>query len=115
MTKKITVQVPITSVTELFIDNFKAAVTSHPGNCIMELEVYDPENRSYVELFSRKYKVNPGNEFVQLIHSFVPEAEIVLNKNRDELYFRKQELLQKSLEVQPDDITNENIEIATEN
>ena len=70
LTKSITVSLPIKDLSEEFITKFNEILTTNseaqPRNCTLKFKVYDEENVA-VLLPSKKIKLNPNNELLELL------------------------------------------------
>jgi DNA polymerase-3 subunit alpha len=76
--RNLTLKVPIDKINADWIDNLNNVINqeanSTNGNCILKLKIFDPvDEKMYVDLPSKKYKINPHNE---LIDSLQKLAEI---------------------------------------
>ena len=71
LARSITVHVPINQVNEEFIAKVNEILNANadvqPRNCTLRFKVYDAEENISVELPSKKIKVNPNNELLQLL------------------------------------------------
>ena len=68
-TGSLSLTVPITAVEDSLINALAGLVQQYPGTCNLRLQVFDPadERGVAVELMSRKFKVNPGNELLDAL------------------------------------------------
>jgi DNA polymerase-3 subunit alpha len=73
LAKSITVNIPITLLDENFITKFNEILVSNgpaqPRNCLLRFKVIDMEENVSVDLPSKKIKVNPNNELLELLRS----------------------------------------------
>ncbi len=72
LAKNITIQVPLKELSDEFISKVNDIINENakvePRNCVLRFKVIDDENIS-VELPSKRIKVNPNNDFLELLHS----------------------------------------------
>lgn len=72
LARSITVNVPLKELNEEFISKFNEILSTNiaiqPRNCLLRFKVYDPEENISVELPSKKIKVNPNNELLELLN-----------------------------------------------
>jgi DNA polymerase-3 subunit alpha len=70
LAKSITVNISIKELDDSFISKFNEILSSNlaaqPRNCLLRFKVYDLEENISVELPSKKIKVNPNNELLEL-------------------------------------------------
>lgn len=80
--KGITISVSVSDITEIFIESLTKIIhensKQNQGNCSLKFQVIDPENTLVVDLFSKKIKINPDNNFLQALDSF-SEVKYKLN------------------------------------
>lgn len=71
LARSITVHVPLKQLNEEFISKFNEILSSNnviqPRNCLLRFKVFDSEENISVELPSKKIKVNPNNELLELL------------------------------------------------
>jgi len=71
LARTITVTVPLKTVSDDFISLFSNIVSENektqPKNCLLRFRVIDFEENVVLDLPSKKLKVNPNNEFLQLL------------------------------------------------
>jgi DNA polymerase-3 subunit alpha len=71
LARTITVNVSITELNEDFITKFNEIISSNlqaqPRNCTLQFKVFDTEENISVLLPSKKIKVNPNNELLELL------------------------------------------------
>jgi DNA polymerase III subunit alpha len=65
--KGITITLPLTDITDIVIDDFVNLSSKEKAKVLLRFKIVDPENRISVDLFSRSYKVNITNEFVNYL------------------------------------------------
>nr|MBA3705553.1 DNA polymerase III subunit alpha [Bacteroidota bacterium] len=72
LAKNITIQIPLNSLSEEFINKVTEIINANaavePRNCVLRFKVIDDENVS-VELHAKRIRVNPNNDFLELLHS----------------------------------------------
>lgn len=75
-TGKLSLTMPVTAVDDALINSLSGLMQRYPGTCDLRLHVYDPDDASglSVELMSRKFKVNPGNELLDALEA-LPNVE----------------------------------------
>ncbi|TAG57713.1 MAG: DNA polymerase III subunit alpha [Cytophagales bacterium] len=64
-TKKVTLEIPSESITSRLIDELEKAASQHKGNCELRLNI--THNGSNLSMFSRKFTINPSNEFFKIM------------------------------------------------
>ncbi len=69
LAKSITIQIPLTKVTDDFIEEIKVLLEANPGNCTVKFSVFDIEENIKVEMPSKKTKVNLSNDLIQMLES----------------------------------------------
>ncbi len=108
LVKKLTLQVNLSLVDEVFVTNLKAACEAHVGQCALEVEVYDNETKTYINLTALRLKVNPTNDLMTTIRNFAENVTFEINKTKGDNYFATQERLQtaltKATEVEEEDV-----------
>ncbi len=71
LARTITVNVPLKQLNEEFISMINEILSTNtetqPRNCLLRFKVYDSEENISVELPSKKIKVNPNNELLELL------------------------------------------------
>ncbi|HOZ13490.1 MAG TPA: DNA polymerase III subunit alpha [Tenuifilaceae bacterium] len=65
--KGITITLPLTEVNDILIDDFIKLSSKDKAKVLLKFKIVDPENRVSVDLFSRSFKVNITNEFVNFL------------------------------------------------
>jgi DNA polymerase-3 subunit alpha len=85
MLRNITIHVQLNELSETFVDRLLEVVkenskSNHP-HCDLHLNVTDPESNMSVKLPSRKFRINPDNQFLELIHNMPGVAEVKYNEN----------------------------------
>ena len=63
--KSITLNLDVNFINEEKVEQLHNLISTHKGNCELKLGVYDIEEKIKIELASRKFHVNPSNEFFQ--------------------------------------------------
>lgn len=67
--KKIAVELSLYAITEQFIAELSTHCENNKGNTLLEFNVFDPETKTSIQLFSRNIKVNPSDEFIDYLRS----------------------------------------------
>jgi DNA polymerase III subunit alpha len=71
LARNITIHVPLRFLNDTFIDQFNSIITENakiePRNCILRFKVIDNEENITVELPSKRIKVSPSNEFIEML------------------------------------------------
>jgi DNA polymerase-3 subunit alpha len=71
LAKNITIHVPLRSLNDEFIGKFNAIISQNenaqPKNCQLRFKVVDMEENIAVDLPSKRIKVNPNNDFIELL------------------------------------------------
>jgi DNA polymerase-3 subunit alpha len=71
LARSITVSLPLKDLSDDFITKFNEILTSNdqaqPRNCTLKFKVYDADENVAVLLPSKKVKVNPNNELLELL------------------------------------------------
>ncbi|MBC7411239.1 MAG: DNA polymerase III subunit alpha [Bacteroidia bacterium] len=107
LVKKLTLQVNLNVVDEVFVTNLKAACENHLGQCALEVEVYDEETKTYINLTALKLKVNPTNDLMLTIQQFATGVNFEINKSKGDSYFAAQERVQAALIINTDTTEDE--------
>ncbi|HBI81586.1 MAG TPA: DNA polymerase III subunit alpha [Bacteroidales bacterium] len=79
MIKSITLNIPLDEVNDIFIDDITKFVQRDKANITLKFKVFDPEYQIAVDLFSRAYRVNITQEFVNYLY----DSEINFKVNMD--------------------------------
>lgn len=69
MAKSITIQVPLSEISDSFIDKMNNLFESNKGSCNVKFAIFDRSENLLIEMPSKKTKVSPTNEFIQGIES----------------------------------------------
>ena len=64
LSKEFAVNLQIESIDESAVNQLVQISKGHPGHCQLKLNVWDVKENIKVELLSRKYKINPTNDFL---------------------------------------------------
>ena len=64
MSKALQLHLSLTAVNEALIAQLDQAIAQHPGNCTLTVTVTAPEEAISVGFLSRKYRIQPSNEFL---------------------------------------------------
>ena len=75
--KSVEIKVPISEVTPEFISDLEK-VSKSKGNVLFKFNIFDPEDRVNIELFSRNKKIKVSDTFLQFIHDR-PDVELNVN------------------------------------
>lgn len=71
LARNITINVPLRSLDDSFIDQVNLIITENaktePRNCVLRFKVIDHEENIAVELPSKRIKVSPNNEFIEML------------------------------------------------
>ena len=65
LTKSVTLQVSLRDVSANFIDELTDLINSNTGQCKLNFVVDDKEENNFVELYSKDFKVDPNNHFLE--------------------------------------------------
>lgn len=63
--KQITIALPIEDINSETITEIQNMAKDHSGKVILKFQIRDDENKVGIEMFSRSYKINPTNEFIE--------------------------------------------------
>lgn len=69
LANNITMQLSLGDLTESFIEEIKNIVSSNAGQCRLNFVIGDKDENSLIELHSTTFKVNPNNQFIELLES----------------------------------------------
>jgi len=67
LSKELHMVIPADAVDQSFIDTFQQALSTYPGKCNLQLTILSSADQFQVKSFSRKYRIDPVNEFFQAI------------------------------------------------
>jgi DNA polymerase-3 subunit alpha len=74
LTKSLTVDLPINLLSDDFIltvdSIIKSNVEVQPKNCTLKFRVYDKDENIFISLPSKKIRVNPNNELLELLNKY---------------------------------------------
>lgn len=74
LARNITINVPLRSLNQEFISAFNGIIAENakvqPQNCQLRFKVIDSEENIAVELPSKRIKVNPTNEFIEMLDEY---------------------------------------------
>jgi DNA polymerase-3 subunit alpha len=65
LVKKITISLTVDEINNEVINKIHALTTANTGKVMLRFRLMDPQSRVNLEMFSRAYRVNPSNEFVE--------------------------------------------------
>ncbi|HQE55159.1 MAG TPA: hypothetical protein PKV45_09060, partial [Tenuifilum sp.] len=68
MIKSITLNLPLDEINDIFIDDILKYVQRDKANITLKFKVYDPEYQVSVDLFSRAYRVNITQDFIDYLN-----------------------------------------------
>ncbi|MGE0079516.1 MAG: DNA polymerase III subunit alpha [Bacteroidales bacterium] len=77
--KGITITLPLTEISDGLIDDFLKLSSKDKAKVLLKFKIVDPENRISVDLFSRSYRVDITNDFV----NFLKDNEMDFKLNAD--------------------------------
>jgi len=77
--RSLLLKVTVNNVTENFVDKLEKLTSDYPGNCALKIKLIDDQEKVGVELFSRKYKVNPTNEMIDKLENLNVDSYQLLN------------------------------------
>lgn len=66
--KSFILKLPANGVDIAFMENIEQISQEHPGQCNLEFQLYDQEEKISVSLRSKKYRVNLANSFIERIN-----------------------------------------------
>lgn len=75
MAKSLILKLPANSVDADFMENIEQILQDHPGQCNLEFQLFDQEEKIAVSLRSKKYRINPANNLIEKIESLPAEIE----------------------------------------
>ena len=82
MLKSITLNVPITEISDKFINELENIVKENTkqkqGTCTLKIQIMDSEEGIQVSMPSRKVRINPDNSFLSTIQN-MPNVTYTLN------------------------------------
>ncbi|MFV0265770.1 MAG: DNA polymerase III subunit alpha [Draconibacterium sp.] len=62
--KSVTINMPISALNQKLVTDIDHLAKEHKGNALLKFVVYDPENNTQLEMFSRTAKVDPSDDFL---------------------------------------------------
>lgn len=65
LVKQITIALPIEDINSDTIKEIQDVAQDHTGKVVLKFQIRDNENKVGIEMFSRSYKINPSNEFIE--------------------------------------------------
>ena len=74
MAKSFVLKLPANSVDAEFMEGIEQILQDHPGQCNLEFQLYDHEEKISVSLRSKKYRINPVNALIEKIESLPAEV-----------------------------------------
>ena len=63
--KLVVLKIELEKINETFVDGLVTLAETHSGKCDMKLEVYSENEKIKIDLFSRKFKVDPNSKFLE--------------------------------------------------
>ncbi|TLV02780.1 DNA polymerase III subunit alpha [Dyadobacter luticola] len=70
MCKKIKINLTLDQIDAQFIHMLNDTFSNHPGSCLVNMTVVDPETHLEVEMLSRGYRIAPTNELFKVLSGF---------------------------------------------
>ncbi|MCC5929787.1 MAG: DNA polymerase III subunit alpha [Cyclobacteriaceae bacterium] len=74
LTKRVILTLKPEDISDVLIDKLEQAAADNPGKCHLRLNLLAGEEKISLELFSKKFTIHPGDEFIKAI-SYLPEVE----------------------------------------
>ena len=65
--KSLTINLPLNRINESTIEEIERLAKNNKGSALLKFNVYDPENKMYVKLFSRNFRIELTNSFLKYI------------------------------------------------
>ncbi|MDD3892970.1 MAG: hypothetical protein PHE03_11785, partial [Bacteroidales bacterium] len=65
LVKKITISLTVDEINNEIIDKIQTLTAANTGKVMLRFRLMDPQSRVSLEMFSRAYRVNPSNKFVE--------------------------------------------------
>ncbi len=78
MIKKITITVPVETISSEFSENISAVLTTNKGKQNLEFKVFDKEKNMSLKMFSRTKKIKVNKKLIQKLSEF-SDIEIQLS------------------------------------
>lgn len=78
MIKSISLKVPILNLSDDFIDQIYKLTESSKGKTLLKFLVYEPDEKVWLEMFSRSQKIKLSNKFIEFLEK-KPEIEFKIN------------------------------------
>ncbi len=75
MAKSLVLKLPANNVDAAFMESIEQMLQDHPGQCNLEFQLYDHEEKISVSLRSKKYRINPENTLIDKIESLSAEVK----------------------------------------
>lgn len=75
--KQVVLKVELEKINEAFVEGLVNLAETHEGKCNMKLEVFSDNDKIKLDLFSRKFKVNPSLKFIEEAKSLEIEECLV--------------------------------------
>lgn len=78
MIKSITLNIPLDEINDIFIDDILKYVQRDKASITLKFKVYDPEYQIAVDLFSRAYRVNITQDFIEYLKDSEINYKVVM-------------------------------------
>jgi len=77
MVRQLELRINVQQISADMLSALHKAVQEHTGNCELRVTILDPLQNMNVESTSRKYKINPGNDFLQKLKALNLEYRMI--------------------------------------
>jgi DNA polymerase-3 subunit alpha len=64
MIKSIQLLLSLDKLNKEIVNEIEKTIVAHPGSCTVNIKLNAPEQKMQLDMVSRKYKVEPSNEFI---------------------------------------------------
>lgn len=75
MAKSLILKLSANNVDTDFMESIEQILQDHPGQCSLEFQLYDHEEKISVSLRSKKYRINPANALIDKIESLPAQVQ----------------------------------------
>lgn len=75
MAKSLVLKLPVNYIDTDFMERIEQILQEHPGQCNLEFQLFDQEEKISVSLRSKKYRINPANTLIDKIESLPTEVQ----------------------------------------
>lgn len=75
MAKSLVLKLPVNYIDTDFMERIEQILQEHPGQCNLEFQLFDHEEKISVSLRSKKYRINPANTLIDKIESLPTEVQ----------------------------------------